>query len=151
MSDAQHRPAVGADTPRPARARWAPEFPSVVIHTSVRERDQHRGYVAAKAGDADAALLLARDLISPAAFDELRAILGARARDPILLPISALEATGFNAIPNSMARQLSRQLGWSVSSGEIVQSNTVGHTRAKSFNRFVTPAAFEGPVGRGRQ
>jgi len=33
-----------------------------------------------------------------------------------------------------------------VSAGEILQNNKVGHTRAPAFNRFVTPACFEGLV-----
>jgi hypothetical protein len=33
-----------------------------------------------------------------------------------------------------------------VVSGGIVQTNKVGHTRARAFQRLVTPATFEGPV-----
>jgi hypothetical protein len=30
--------------------------------------------------------------------------------------------------------------------GDVIQINKVGHTRARAFNRLVTPAAFEGRV-----
>lgn len=72
-------------------------------------------------------------------------------RPAILLPITAEETTGFNAIPDAMAQVLSRELDLPVSVGEIVQSNTVGHTRAPAFNRLVTPATFEGVVQPGAQ
>jgi hypothetical protein len=62
------------------------------------------------------------------------------------MPVTALEITGFNAIPDAMAQLLSEALGWPVSAGDVVQNNRVGHTRARAFNRLVTPAAFEGRV-----
>ena len=136
--------------PSPApRTPWAEDFPAVAIHTTVHRRDAHPGYAAAKAGDAEAAWVLAGDLLSATAVSELRSALNHLGSDPILLPITALETTGFNAIPDAMARILARRLGWSLSSGDIVQSNRVGHTRAKAFNRLVTPATFVGPVESG--
>lgn len=45
-----------------------------------------------------------------------------------------------------MAQVLARELNVGVQWGEIVQSNRVGHTRAPSFNRLVTPPTFEGDV-----
>ena len=67
----------------------------------------------------------------------------------MLLPVTALEDTGFNAIPDAMADILADALGWPRSAGDIVQVNRVGHTRARAFNRLVTPAAFEGKVVKG--
>lgn len=69
----------------------------------------------------------------------------------MLLPVSALEDTGFNAIPDAMAEVLAEALSWPRSAGVIVQTNRVGHTRARAFNRLVTPAAFEGRVFRGAE
>ena len=68
----------------------------------------------------------------------------------MLLPVVADETMGFNAIPDAVAQVLARELDLPVASGEIVQTNMVGHTRARSFQRLVTPAEFEGPVKRGR-
>jgi hypothetical protein len=46
-----------------------------------------------------------------------------------------------------MAQILARDLDLPVvENGEIVQTNKVGHTRAKAFQRLVTPAFFEGHV-----
>lgn len=133
----------------PPRTPWRPEFPPVVVHTTVRERDGHAAYALAKSGDADAALTLSRDLLSGASVENLRRIGEEWNGDPILLPVTAFETAGFNAIPDAMVRMLSLRLGWRVSSGGLVQINKVGHTRAKSFNRLVTPAAFAGPVEPG--
>lgn len=71
--------------------------------------------------------------------------------DAILLPVVADETTGFNAIPDALAQALGRDLGLAVASGTIVQTNKVGHTRAPSFQRLVTPAEFGGPVEAGRE
>lgn len=55
-----------------------------------------------------------------------------------MLPVTALEITGINTIPDAM-----------VSLGDVVQTNKVGHTKARAFNRLVTPASFEGSVLKG--
>lgn len=130
------------------RTPWAPGFPDVVLHTTVRERDAHPGYAAAKAGDVEAALTLASELINPDAVEALRAMID----DPatIVLPVVADETTGFNAIPDAMAQVIGRRLALPVEAGGIVQTNKVGHTRAPTFQRMVTPATFEGAVV-GRQ
>lgn len=127
----------------PRRTPWRADFPPVVIHTAVALRDHHPDYAAAKAGDPDAALRLAQDMLSAESTAQLEALATA---PPILLPVTAIETTGFNAIPDAMAQVLSQALGWDVSAGDIVQINKVGHTRARAFNRLVTPAAFEGQV-----
>ena len=128
----------------PPRTPWPAGFPQVVVHTETALRDNHPEYLAAKSGDAEAALVLAIDLLTDVGSEAIRELL---AGEPaILLPITAEETLGFNAIPDAMAQVLARELNLPVSSGEIVQSNTVGHTRAPAFNRLVTPAMFEGEV-----
>ena len=131
----------------PIRLPWPPDFPDVVIHIDVRTRDSHPGYAAAKAGDAEAALMLASDLLSPNGIVSLQEIIGNR--PTLLLPVVADELTGFNAIPDAMAQILGSKLGLPVIAGEIVQTNKVGHTRAPAFQRLVTPATFEGQVQPG--
>ncbi|WP_286881502.1 hypothetical protein [Sphingomonas sp.] len=129
------------------RLPWRPDFPDVVVHTTVALRDGHPGYTSAKAGDPDAALTLASDVLDGAAIETLRiAIAG---RPALLLPVIADETTGFNAIPDAMAQVLGRALDLPVIAGEIVQTNKVGHTRAPAFQRLVTPAMFDGKVQAG--
>lgn len=114
------------------------------MHSSVPVRDSHHAYPLAKAGDADAAFELARDLISAETTAQLDAFIDAE--NPLLLPVIADETTGFNAIPDAMAHVLGGMLGLAVQVGEIVQINKVGHTRAPAFQRLVTPAQFAGEV-----
>jgi hypothetical protein len=61
----------------PTRLPWPPDFPEVVVHTTVVHRDGHPGYASAKAGDPDAALTLAIDLLGGAAIETLRSIIAA--------------------------------------------------------------------------
>lgn len=137
------------------RRPWPKAFPDVVVHSDVRTRDGHEDYKAAKSGNADSALALALDLIDidSAAERLLANIIGDRSA--LLLPVVADEVTGFNAIPDAMAFVLAHDLRLSYGldvkavSGEIVQTNKVGHTRAPSFQRLVTPAAFNGNVEPG--
>lgn len=53
------------------RRPWPADFPDVVIHTTVALRDAHPSYAPAKAGDPDAALTLAIDLLDAGAIDGL--------------------------------------------------------------------------------
>lgn len=128
----------------PIRLPWPPDFPHVVVHTTVAQRDGHPGYARAKAGDPHAALTLAIDLLDGPAIEALRNIIAGR--PALLLPVIADETTGFNAIPDAMAQVLGRNIDLPVIAGEIVQTNKVGHTRAPAFQRLVTPAMFDGDV-----
>lgn len=110
----------------PTRLPWPADFPDVVIHTELRVRDNPPGYATAKAGDAEAALTLASDLLAPNGIAGLRQIIGDR--PALLLPVIADELTGFNAIPDAMAQLLGDELSLAVIAGEIVQTNKVGHT-----------------------
>ena len=129
------------------RLPWTTDFPEAVIHTTVALRDSHPDYARAKAGDPDAALTLAVDLLNGAAIEALGTLIAGRSA--ILLPVVADETTGFNAIPDAMAQVLGLNLDLAVIAGEIVQTNKVGHTRAPAFQRLVTPAMFDGPVKPG--
>ncbi|MBV1702925.1 MAG: hypothetical protein KGQ46_14010 [Hyphomicrobiales bacterium] len=129
------------------RSRWPENFPDVVIHGDLRTRDKHPYLPMAKAGSANAALALVRDLLNGVAIERIAGLLQGRA--PIIVPVTALEVAGFNAIPDAMAQELSERLHLPLSSGEIVQSNKVAHTRSNGWHRLVTPATFTGAVEAG--
>lgn len=151
---------VMSEATLPPRYPWSRDFPEVVIYTDLGARDGHEDYLAAKGGDAEAALSLALDLIDGAAVGALAAMIGHR--DVLLLPVVADEAMGFNAIPDAMAFVLAhdlRQRGLNVraaaegvtqGASEVIQTNRVGHTRAPAFQRLVTPATFDGDVQQGK-
>ena len=127
------------------RAPWPVGFPDVVIHAEPAARDNHPDFPAAKGGDRAAALRLAIDLVSRDHAAGLAAFGGA-----LLLPVTAYETTGFNAIPDAMAGEIGDYAGLGVVEGAVVQSNRVAHTRASGWHRLVAPALFEGPVEAGR-
>lgn len=129
------------------RTPWPTTFPEIVVHSSEARRNEDADFVAAKSGDLQAALRLAVRLISPEATIQLAL---ADCVDAMLLPVTALETTGFNAIPDAMARLIGAFTGYPVLDGVIVQANRVGHTRSTGWHRIVTPAVFEGPVEPGR-
>lgn len=62
---------------------------------------------------------------------------------PVLVPVRAIEADGINLIPDAMAEELARRLGLTVSTA-IVQSTTVGHTRARGYHRLAFQPEFDG-------
>jgi len=119
-------------------------FPDVVVHSALRARNTHPSYAPAKSGDAFAAHALVEALLSREETERLAHLLAGR--QPILLPITADEVAGFNAIPDAMAQVLALRLGLNGGAGQINQANKVGHTKADGWHRLVTPAAFSGDV-----
>jgi hypothetical protein len=89
-------------------------------------------------------LALARDLMSETALRHLDNLL--QGRKPLVVPVSAIEVAGFNAIPDALAHEIAERLKLRVLSGAVVQSNKVAHTRADGWHRLVTPATFAGAV-----
>jgi hypothetical protein len=126
------------------RVPWPANFPDVAIHADLQRRNRHPALADAKSGNADAALLVVRDLISDAVLDQLGRTL--QDRKPLVLPVTAIEVGGFNAVPDAMAQYIGKRLGLQIVSGMIVQANKVAHTRADGWHRLVTPAMFVGDV-----
>lgn len=129
------------------RTSWPSDFPDVVIHTTVKQRDAHPCYRAAKSGDSVAAYKLVKDTLSEAAIDHLKSLIGDRR--PVLVPVAAIEHDGFNAIPDAMAWEIADRLSLEVDDGSVVQTEKVGHTRANAAHRMVTPASFNGQIRHG--
>jgi len=129
------------------RSPWPESFPDVIIHGDLQTRNKHPNLAIAKAGNAGAALALARDFLDDTAVERLADML--KGRTPYVLPVAAIETAGFNAIPDAMAQELSERLNLPPLWGQIVQSNKVAHTRADGWHRLVTPATFAGTVTPG--
>ncbi len=130
------------------RRNWPADFPDVLTHSEVATRNKHPAYISAKAGDSQAALILVRDLLNDNAIELLRQIIGQR--NVILAAVTAVEKTGFNAIPDAMAHTIGGKLGLPVDTGELRQTNVVAHTRATGWHRLVTPPLFGGEVEKSR-
>lgn len=82
----------------PCRTPWRP-FPNVVILADVTAVKGHPAYLAAKAGDADAASALVADLLTDAG--PVERLVGDT--HPTLLSVHAVEGMGVNAIPEALA------------------------------------------------
>jgi hypothetical protein len=129
------------------RAQWPNAFPDVIIHGDLPTRNKHPNLSIAKAGNAGAALALVRDLLSDAAIGVLETLVSGRR--PFVVPVTAIEVAGFNAIPDAMTQELCERLNLPPLPGVIVQSNKVAHTRSDGWHRLVTPATFAGSVAAG--
>jgi hypothetical protein len=130
-----------------ARTAWKAGFPDIVVHTAERVRNAHAHYARAKSGDREAATRLAYDLIGNAALESIRQQVGGRR--PLLVPVRAVETTGINLIPDALSHEMAIRLGLEVTLA-IVQTNTVGHTRAGGFHRLAFQPTFDGQVEAGR-
>lgn len=130
------------------RTTWPDDFPAVIVHNTVARRDAHPDYEAAKAGEREAATRLAVALLHENAMAEIAYFL--EEHRLIILPIRAIETTGINLIPDAMAREISQRFELSMAT-DIVQTNTVGHTRANGFHRLAFQPLFDGPVVAGME
>ncbi len=131
----------------PVRTAWKKDFPDVIVHTSVKDRNQHPDYSLAKNGDREAAYRLIMDILTPESLKNIQEKLGDK--KPIVVSVMAQEKEGKNVIPEAFAHVLSKELGLEVDS-EIIQSNYVNHTKNSAFHRMAYPATFEGEVQKGR-
>jgi hypothetical protein len=129
------------------RSPWPLSFPDVIIHGDLRARNTHPSYTSAKSGDANAAKVLVQAMLSVEATERIARL--AADRNPSLIPVTADEVTGFNAIPDAMVQVLGRRLGLTVTAGTILQATKVGHTKADGWHRLATPAEFTGEVVAG--
>lgn len=127
---------------KPPRTAWN-SFPDVLIHASESAVKQHPAYLAAKSGDAVAAVHLVRDTLNPQQVEVLGRMLAGH--QPVLVSAHALENQGVNAIPEVLADELGKRLGWPVDAG-VVQVNVVGHTGADGFSRLARQAQFDGAI-----
>ncbi len=128
------------------RVAWPSDFPEVQTHTTVKVRDAHPAYAAAKSGDREAAVELVEDLLDDGAIEQLHRRLGDR--KPVIVPVRALELQGRNVIPDLMAEILASRLGLEVDQ-QVVQANIVVPTRASGFERLARPAWFFGDIRSG--
>ena len=130
------------------RVPWPPNFPDVVVHLDLRARNNHPAYAAAKSGDANAAYALVSDVLAANNFSQIVALIGER--KPLIAPVAAVEADGFNAIPDAMAQAIARALALTMADYDIRQSNFVGHTGADGWFRLATQQPSQEALNKGK-
>ena len=134
----------------PPRVAWR-DFPDAVLLTDETRTKRHSTYAAAKAGDAEGATNLVRELTDEAGIAAVRRLLDAvKVSLPVLVSAHAYEHNGFNAIPAALARLLGERLDIPFDTA-VVQTNVVGHTGAGGYGRLARQAAFGGKVEKNRE
>ncbi|MCK5717296.1 MAG: hypothetical protein KAH77_07385 [Thiomargarita sp.] len=128
------------------RTQWADSPYDAVIYGFIDDVKNHEHYQLAKAGDYQQAVLLAESFLN----EQLVQNLVHHYNNPIILPITAEEKQGKNAIPLGMADVINRVTGWKVSEN-IYQINKAGHTGANGWHRITTPAIFKGEIVLGAE
>lgn len=131
-----------------SRDGWKNGFPDVVTAHKPGVLRDHPDYAAAKAGDATAALRVARDVVTPDFVKSVRDAIP-EGSEPIIVPVAAREAAGENEIPHMAAKVLGHELGLKVSDG-IMQADKVSRSGSDSMRRLANQPAFDGPVERGK-
>lgn len=131
-----------------SRRGWEADFPDVVTAHRPGRLSAHADYAAAKAGDDTAALRVARDVITPAFVEDVRAALPEGSK-PLVVAVQSQEATGNNRIPRMAAEVLAQRLGLQVSE-DIVQAAKVNRSAGDALHRLANQPPFTGKVEKGR-
>lgn len=121
-------------------------FIEVFVFTNGDKLKSNKDYPAAKGGDTEAAIRLINEVVpSEKAMQLVKKI----PEGTFIVPISAVESTGRNKIPVSLAAFI-----WSAGQNlkyelEILQSNIVKHTGATAMDRLLAKPEFTGLVRAG--
>ena len=130
-----------------SRVPWPVNFPDVFIHCSLKREIT------------TAAMTLLSLVITPQQLSYLLTIerlchnslhQDIQQQDAILVPIGALRIR-IQRHSISDGRRDSLRTGLPVDEDNFFQSNRVGHTQARMWQRLVTPALFDGVVQQGQQ
>jgi hypothetical protein len=124
------------------------DFPDVVMHAEESIVLNRPHYRAAKAGDILAANRLAAEMMNPLCMERINAMLAGHPAVE-LVSVHALESEGVNEIPAALGKLLAKQSGLNINDS-IVQSNSVGHTKADGFHRLAHQAQFFGEISPGQ-
>jgi adenine/guanine phosphoribosyltransferase-like PRPP-binding protein len=120
--------------------------PDVIIGSTLGAASNHPDYAAAKGGDLQAALRLAKTLVDADLVSRVRTLMGDMT--PRIFPVVAVEASGYNKIPRAAAAVLAAQLGLCADVG-MGQRNSPQRTGMDGIDRLFSSPVFEGEVIRG--
>lgn len=123
------------------------QLPEAIIGSDLGAATKHPDYYAAKAGDTDAAIKVAVDLVTPELVNKVRSVIGSS--KPMVVPVVSVEASGRNKIPLASAEVLAKRLGLKTEI-RIVQSNSPKRTAMDGLDRIFAAPEFDGPVVSGR-
>jgi hypothetical protein len=118
----------------------------VLIGACLGAAKAHPDYNAAKAGNAEAAIRIATNLVSHELVWEVRSM--ASSLDAVLIPVISVEATGNNKIPQATAEVIGMATGLRVAE-DIVQADSPKRTAMDGLDRIFNSPIFDGPVEEG--
>ena len=147
LSETVIQSQVQTDWPKPNRTPWD-DFPPVIRNGSLGDLKKEAQYKSAKSGDKQAALELVTKLITSETIAQINEMINGH---PVLIvPVSAIEASGNNQIPLAMAAVLSKELDSPVDHN-ILQANKVNRTDAGIDHRLAYQPLFTGEVKAGQE
>ena len=122
-------------------------IPDVIIANPLGIAKTDTDYAAAKAGDVEAAVRLAKQLVTPGLLNKIGALVGQD--KPFVVGVAAIEASGENQLPGAAASIIARHLALPLSA-DIVQSNSPKRTAMNGLDRIFTAPEFDGNVESGK-
>jgi hypoxanthine-guanine phosphoribosyltransferase len=125
----------------PYRQVWEKTFPPVILQAAIGGAKKNSRYEAAKAGEIEAALILAHDLVNDETLQKIANLIGNK--KPLLIPVHAEEAISINRIPLAYAMIIAEKLNLDVELN-IVQAAKVSRTGTDGFSRLAFPPPFSG-------
>jgi hypothetical protein len=128
------------------RGSPAVNLPPAAIGGSLARVNNHPDYAEAKAGDSEASLRLARDLVTDGFTEEVRQLMGGQGG--VLLPVIAQESAGRNKIPLAVAEVLAERMGVETDL-EIAQATRTHRTDMDGLSRVLKSPEFYGTVTPG--
>ncbi len=128
------------------RSAWG-SFPKIVRNGNIGSLKAETEYLAAKGGDAEAALHLVQRLLTDGTIDALANQIGHR--DFRVLPVLAVEEAGRNKIPLAIANVLASRMGVGVELG-VLQREKVYRTNAGADHRLAFNPTFTGEIEAGK-
>ncbi len=120
-------------------------LPDAIIGHKLGDLNKHPDYAAAKAGDDEAAMRIALDMVDDALVEKVRQAAGGA---DVIVPVVSVEASGRNKIPLMVAEVLADRLG-STAESQIAQANSPKRTAMDGLSRLLNPPVFDGPVQAG--
>lgn len=121
-------------------------LPDVVIGHALGKLNKHPDYDAAKTGDDEAAVRVAKDLVTDEVVSKINSLLD---EGVLITPVLAEEQQGRNKIPLAVAKVLQTETGLDSDIG-IFQINKVGRTHLDGLDRIFAVPEFDGDVIQGR-
>lgn len=118
-------------------------LPQAIIADTLGTLAQHTDYQAAKAGDTDAAMRLAADMVTPELLAKLQGV-----QADAVLGVMVDEEGGTNAIPTATAAHMAKGLGLRLAGG-VHKSAGSKRTQQLGLDRIFSRPTFEGTVPPG--